>query len=74
MSLLQDYYPASRKAKTVYVRIACLTKDDVMANCSKMLATATKYAGQFEFDAAEHLMKHAEELRDFHSKTPEEGF
>ena len=74
MSLLQDYYPAIRDGKTVYVRIDLLTKDDVFANCSRMTAASTKLCEQFQIDSGMELLKHEEQLREFHSKTPEEGF
>ena len=72
MSLLQDYYPAIRDGKEVYGRIDFLTKDEVFANCCKMLADAGKFNERARFDAAEHLMKHAEELRDYFDNKPDE--
>lgn len=69
MSHLQDYYPAIRQGKKVYIPINHLSKDDVHANCGLMLAAATNYIEQFEFDAAEHLMAHEEQLRNYFDKS-----
>ena len=65
MTLLQDYYPAIRDGKEVYVRIDSLTDDDVFANCNLMLDAAAKFAEKAEFDAAYQLMEHAEQLRNY---------
>ena len=65
MSLLQDYYPAIRDGKEVYIRIDLLTEDDVFADCNLMLDAAAKFAEKAEFDAAYQLMEHAEQLRNY---------